>query len=170
MEYNPYNAPAADLERSTAGKATELSVTQDMIESLNQTRPWVIFLSVLGFIGAGFLVLGAFFMLVAGILGSTVGGATGAGAMPVAATIGLFFAYLVLAVVYVIPCVQLVKYGMAIGRIPGEGAAAIEDSLRRQKGFWRTVGIMTLVMIGLYIIAIPVALVVAFAAGASQSF
>lgn len=165
--FNPYKAPETELEGKQASRPTDLSVTENMISALKQTRPWVLFLSILGFIGAGFMVLAGLMMLVLGVVGSSIG--TGGDGMPVAASIGMSAMYIVMAAVYVIPCIFLIKYAIAIRRIGLGGAEAIEDALVRQKNFWRNLGIMVLVLLGLYFLAAIVGVIAAVAIGASQA-
>lgn len=163
MDINPYGAPGAQLERVASNTPTGLSVTEAMIASLGQTRPWVLFLAVLGFIGSGFMVLASLVMLVAGGAGAAMG--QGGAEMPFLATLGIFVLYVAMAALYVYPSYQLFKYGAAIGRIRLTGAEAIEEALRRQKSFWRFLGIATVVVMALYIVAIPIAIGVAAFAG-----
>lgn len=164
--FDPYQGPIADPERAPASRPTGLAVTEGMIEALVQTRPWVIFLAVLGFVGAGFMVLAGLFMLIAGVAGIAAG--TGTDALPGAVTAGASFLYIAMAAIYVIPCLQMVRYATAIGRIRFEGGPALEDALVRQRSFWRTLGIMTLVLIGLYVLAVVAVAVAAFAGAMSS--
>lgn len=166
-DFDPYKAPEATLETKPASRPTDLSITENMIAALKRTRPWVFFLSILGFIGAGFMALAGLTMLGMGIVGSSIG--NDADGLPIAASIGMSAMYIVMAVVYVIPCVFLIKYAIAIGRIDLGGAEAIEDALERQKTFWRTLGIMVLVLMGLYVFAMVLVIVGAVIYGASRA-
>ena len=146
-EHNPYQAPAANLS-ATAPAGPGDRYTPLMIQYLRETKPWVRLLSVLGFIFSGLMVLGGLVVMVAG---AAAGEAIGAG-------IGVV--YLVLAGLYLLPLIHLHRYANAIGQaVLGGGATAVEDALLRQRSFWRTVGIMSLVMIGLYLLIIVVAMV-----------
>jgi len=49
---------------TAAGREDYGSVTAAMVQSLVETRPWVLFISILGFIMAGLMVLLAFFVFV----------------------------------------------------------------------------------------------------------
>ncbi len=148
--YNPYEAPASDLSLTPTGTSEE-GYTSTMLQSLKETKPWVRFLSVLGFISTGLMVLAGLVTIVAGSFAPSMGAGLGA-------LLGL--AYLVMAAIYIVPLVHLHRYANAIGRAAlGAGTEAVEEALSRQKSFWRTVGIITLVILGLYVIAIIIAFI-----------
>lgn len=127
----------------------QLVVTPSMYESLRATRPWVFFLGVMSFIGAGFMVIGG--------LGIAAMGSR----MPAGPGPALGLVYLVMAVFYVIGGVFLVRYGSAIGRLmSGGGTADMEAALAGQKSFWKFAGILTLVMIVLSVVGVVVAIVI----------
>ncbi len=148
---NPYQAPAADLVAAQP-TATE-AFTPGMVQALRETKPWVRFLSILGFVGCGLMFLAG---LVVAIAGAFTEDAFGGG---FGALLGLV--YFVMGALWILPLVHLHKYANAITPVTqGAGANAIEGALARQRSFWRTVGIMTLVFIGLYFVTIFVAVIV----------
>jgi hypothetical protein len=121
-------------------------VSESMLESLQATRPWVKFLAILGFIFAGFMVVGGLFMLVAFSF------------IPPTPGLPHFFGpvfgilYIIMAIFfYVLPCLYLLRYGSAITRIPESGQAAMEEALRQQKTFWKYLGIFAIVVLALYV-------------------
>lgn len=141
---NPYqSAPgqhAAPFRMEGTGEVSERTV-----QLMYQTRPWVLFLSVLMFVGSVFMLLGGLAMF--GM--SAVAGSRGGG-MPMG-LMGLL--YLPLAALYVYPAKKLWGYGSAIGRMTTSRATSdLEAALAEQKSFWKFLGIMTIVMFGLYIL------------------
>jgi hypothetical protein len=138
---NPYQPPGAsdyvDPQAGTAG-----AVPEEAVEALRETRPWVTLLAILGFIGAGFVVL-------AGLSILAFGNSFGNGLPP---AFGLV--YILMAGLYVLPSVLLMRYSSSIGRLlAGAGSNGLVDALRSQRAFWRAVGIMTLVVIVLVMLA-----------------
>jgi hypothetical protein len=130
-------APAA-----SAGMVSELSV-----EMLRQTRPWVMLMGVLCFIGSAFMLLGGLGMMAMGAIAS-------AGAKS-AAPMALGLIYIPLAGLYIYPGLKLTKYAGAIGRLLQSRASAdLDAALEQQKSFWKFAGITTVVMIVLYIVFI----------------
>jgi type II secretory pathway pseudopilin PulG len=132
-------------------------LTFTMLEALRSTKPWVRFLSILGFISSGFLILIGIGVAVFGAYQMATG--TGEGAL----LIGLGLLYALFALLYIIPSLYLFRYANAIRdaiAAPSK-APAIERALEHQKSFWKFAGIMALIMLLLYIpgviaaIAIP---------------
>ena len=124
------------------------SVTERTAQLLHQTRPWVLFLSVLMFVGSAFLVLGGLAMFAMGAAGGAMGSREGA-------TFGaLGLLYLPVVALYVYPALKLWGYGSAIGRLVSSRAVGdLEAALSEQKSFWKFLGIMTLVVFALYAVA-----------------
>jgi hypothetical protein len=132
---DPYQPPrATDYGNTQAGG----EVPAEAVEALRETRPWVTLIAVMGFIGAGLMVL-------LGLAMMAMGKGLGRG---IPASLG--FVYVIIAALYVLPSVLLLRYSSSIGRLlEGAGTPALVDALRNQKAFWRAVGIMTLVFIGI---------------------
>ena len=99
---NPYASPTAPTEQGS-DEGEDGAITPTTRRALAETRPWVLFLSILMFIGAGFMLLAGFFFLV----GSLMGG-IGIG--------GLFaVVYILSAVIYLGPAYYLLMYAQRIG-------------------------------------------------------
>ncbi len=142
--HNPYEAPAADLSGGPASAQDQF--TAGMITALRDTKPWLRFLSILGFVGCGLMVLAG--------LGVTIGSLVITGSdQGVMAIAGI--AYLIFGAVFVVPPIQMHLYANTIASaVAAPSAPAVETALTRQHRLWKTVGIMMLVVIGLYLLAI----------------
>ena len=104
---------------------------------LAQTKPWVRFLSVLGFIGTG---LAATFFLVSGFLG---GGAPGPMELIIMAPICVLF--------YLVPSILLWKYANRINDFLGAAnPGSFSVALTAQKSFWKYLGIICLIVVVMY--------------------
>ena len=137
--------------------ANPLTVSGTMLDALRQTRPWVMFLSILGFIFTALLALFALTMFATGGMWRAMPHQPGApGIFGPAFGIGVGVLYLVMAVfLYLVPCLILFRYSTAIGLIASaDGQAAMEDALSKQKSFWKYVGILAIVLVALYILII----------------
>src|SRR5262245_24163986 len=99
---NPYQPPRSSDYHDVVGGAATGEVPGEAVEALRETRPWVTFLAVMGFIGAGFMVLAGLGMLIAG-------------SPRMEASLGLV--YIALAGLYVLPSVLLIRYSSSIGRL-----------------------------------------------------
>ncbi len=129
--------------------AQQIVVSEDMLEALQATRPWVKFLAILGFVVMAFMIIAGLFMFV------------GFSFVPVRPGLPPFLGpilgivYLVMAIFfYLIPCLYLLRYGNAITRIPASGQTALEDALKQQKSFWKYMGIFAIIVIAVYVLVI----------------
>lgn len=146
---NPYAPPTSPYAQAPAmaPAAPGAMVSEQSIEMLRQTRPWVMLMGVLCFIGSAFMLLGGLGMMAMGALAS----ATAKSAAPMA----LGVVYIPLAGLYIYPGLKLTKYGGAIGRLLQTRASVdLDAALEQQKSFWKFAGITTIVMIVLYIVLI----------------
>ena len=147
MSDNSYAAPKSDLTRSGSIDASIL------IEPLAATKPWVRFLSILGFIFAGFMVLAGVIVMLGGMAASSALGDEAAGTGIAGTFLGVF--YIVFSLMYFFPSLFLFKYASAIGRaIDSHSSDDIADALVSQKSFWKFAGIMGIVMIVLMVLGI----------------
>ncbi len=126
-----------------------ITVSEEMLGSLNATQPWVKFLSIVCFVVAAFVALAGIITIVGFTFGPTssrlehiFGPIIG-----VLETLASVFFYL-------IPGVFLLRYGNAIINIPASGRAAMEDALRQQKSLWKYVGIFTIALLVFYVLCI----------------
>jgi hypothetical protein len=162
--YQPYAPPgaAAGPPQAPYAGATSAGISELALELLRQTRPWVIFMGILMFIGSAL-------MLLLGV-GMAIMGAVAASATKNPSTALIGFVYIPLGLVYIYPGLKLVKYGSAIGRLMETRASTdLEDALLQQKSLWKFSGISAIVMIVLYILLFIV-LIGVFASGAMKGF
>lgn len=140
--YNPYQAPQAPTYQSHApapGPGQEVPGT--IVESMRGSRGWIMFLGILTVIGAGFLLLGGFGVMVA------------ADRFGLPSFIGV--AYLFAAAIYVLPAVFMLRFAGAIKKLTETGTMdSLDEACARSRDFWRLVGIMALVVMVLYFLAI----------------
>lgn len=149
-----------------------MGVSVGAVEQLAATKPWVRFISVIIFIGAGFMLLGAIAMIVAGSAGLMLGAAGRNAPSGFAGPFGMVLAavYAVFAFVYIFPGVKLWKYANAIGSLIQTGSEQdLVAALTQQKSFWKFIGILMLAMLVIYVLAIIAGVAFAgFAAAAAK--
>ena len=145
---NPFESPVSDKPPEVP--SGEGPVTPAVLAALRQTRPWVLFLAVLGFLAVALLIcLGGAFLVGGGLLPAQPGQP-----LPLPA---LGAVYLVLGLIYVLPPVYLWRYGTSISALLRSGAVTdLETALLRQRSFWRFVGILTAAILCLYLVIIVV--------------
>lgn len=168
MESNPYTTPVVSGERTDLFAGSGL-VSGAAIQQLAATKPWVRLLSVISFIGSGFMLLGAGSLVLMGTIGSIAASGKSGSVLPASFGIGLAIAYALFAVIYLYPGVKLWKYASSIARLmQTQSEADLVDALDQQRGFWKFIGVMVTIIIGLYILAM-VLMVIGVAGAAAFS-
>lgn len=121
QEYNvsPYKNQTDSL--------SNIPVTPLMIDHLRATKPWVRFMSVMSFIGAGFMVL-------AGLLLVVMPAGPGMERFGLGPLVGVI--YILFAAIYIAPAYFLHQFASSIGNLmKGGGDVAMEAALASQKSF-----------------------------------
>ena len=163
---NPYSPPAAqpgypDSPPGYGAAPPGPGAVSDLaIDHLRKTRPWVMFLSILCFIGCAFMLLAGLMMIGVGLMASAGSGME----KGFQAMIGAV--YLPMGALYIYPGIKMWTYGSAIGRlVASRSTSDLEDALGQQKSLWKFAGIAAIVIIALYILGFLGALVWGVAAG-----
>ena len=134
----------------------ELVIDSNTKNNLDETRKWNMFFAILGFIGIGFMALAALVLLIVGIFGSSYWNNREAVMFG-----GLTILYLAFGAVYFFPILYLLKFSThmknAIEKTEQSKLILAFDYL---KSHYKFVGILTIVLFGVYILAaIVIALV-----------
>ncbi|HEX2253111.1 MAG TPA: DUF5362 family protein [Thermoanaerobaculia bacterium] len=160
---DPYAAPTRPGGYAGADSHGDFGrITAPMLTSLRETRPWVRLVSIVGFVMAALVLVMGVFVTLAGGMGGLLGDAGMSGGVGIA--VGLL--YVVLGVLYVVPSLYLFRYARAIGRLlDGGRGPALEEALGHQRAFWRLVGILVLIVIGLYALILVGLLIAGLAGG-----
>ena len=138
MSSNPYQPPSFATQGQWAPMPGPSSVSPAIVESLRRTRPWVMFLAILGTVWMGFAVLGG------------IGMAAGMRAMGGQEAMSVAFVYLVMFGIYVLPIVTMYRYAGAIQQlVSGGGQAELEKAIDAQRLIWTVLGIMVLLAFAL---------------------
>ena len=115
-------------------------VSSLVIEKLAGTQGWVRFFSVLGFIVFGLIMLGAVGALFLGSMGALIS-----------------LVYIVMGALYFFPTLKLSQYASRIARLRvTQSEVDLSAALEAQRSFWAFVGIVTLVVLCLYLVIILV--------------
>lgn len=134
-----------------------------VLDALRATKPWVRFMGVLGIIATSFLVL-----IALAVLGMSQGPFRN---LPDGLRMAIPVFYLVMAAFQVPPVLYLNRYASRIGALLKNGSPeALVEALEAQKSFWRYVGIMTLVVLCLYVLAALVGIAAATVMGGLRRF
>ena len=128
----------------------ELQLNSDSKEFLRETAKWAYFLSILGFVFVGLFVLVGVFM---GTLFASVAGSSGA----FVPTTAMSIMYIVLAAIYFFPVLYLYRFASKIKRAFNENNTEyLTEGLKNLKSHYKFVGILAIVMISFYLLAIAI--------------
>lgn len=141
---NPYSSFASD-DGDFEGTHYEGGISDELVNVLRQTRPWARICSVLGFLGAGLMLLAGGLLLLMGLSGVEMDDMDRNNPMSMTA-VGVM--YLLMSPMYVVPSYFLFNYASWITRVVhNPRSTTVETALRYQKSFWKFVAILSLVMI-----------------------
>lgn len=151
-EYNPYKAPESDLTKPAATVPEGEKYTPVMVEHLKNTRPWVLFVSILNMIMMAFMIMGGMGMMMSGVMiGSTLDGTSAFGGGSSIILIGLV--YIAVAGIYLPYAIFLFRYARSIRNLLKTGKTeSIEKALGYQKSYWKYSGILAIVLMALALI------------------
>lgn len=153
-------------QHNTGGIIPSSGLNENSKIYLRQTVRWTNFLAILGFIGTGFMILFALIMILGGGAISQYSGQLPIKGMAIGYSLfGVI--YLAISILYFYPVFCLYKFGrlMKYG-IMSENEVQITEAFRYQRNMYRFMGILVLIVIGIYTLMI---ISLAFA-GASRGF
>jgi hypothetical protein len=135
------------LDESTVDNSN-LNLDKEGQKYLKESRGWAMFLAILGFIGMGFMVIGAIVMFaMGGMLGSQLGFPSG--------LIGVL--YLVIAGIYVIPLIFMFQFAQKAGNACDTNDSNVfREAIKNLRSFFKSTGIMIISFFVIYIIIIIV--------------
>lgn len=156
--YNPYQTPATppgQQETYSGG-----SVSMRAVAHLARTRPWVQFISILLFLGAGLMLLYGVGMFIGGGVLMAAPNKSAAAALPFGVFVVMAVIYLVTGVTMLLTAIRLWQYGSAIGSLLTTASTpALEAALDRQRAFWKLSGIVCIIMIAMSILGVIAAVI-----------
>jgi len=142
--------PPQDLPAVPSGG----TITPQMVADLSATKPWVMFMAVLGFIGTGFTVLGGIVMGVI-FLGPGLGPS-----LPHNKLLAIVVPILYCVIGIFMNCVParyLYRFARDLGRYQeATDASLLEEALKHHKSFWKYLGLLVIATILLYILFIVI--------------
>ena len=153
--YTPPSATVADRFGSISG-----AITPGILEQLRRSRIWVLIIAIAMLVAALFTTLIGVAMLAGSSFMMASPEMQAIGSTGMVQGMGVF--YILMSVIfYLIPSILLFRYAGAISKaVNNASAEEVEIALSRQAGFWKYVGIFTLIMIIITIIGIITAIAV----------
>ena len=136
----------------------ELGLSEEIKGYLSETAKWAYFLSIVGFVGLGLMVLfGLFF--------GTIMGAAMENLYDVGYSAGLGMVYVVLALIYFFPILYLYKFSKKMKTaLSSNNNEALAASFLNLKSHYKFVGIFTIIILSLYLLIFIFGIIGGFAA------
>ncbi|HKL07901.1 MAG TPA: hypothetical protein VJ896_03950 [Bacteroidales bacterium] len=133
-----------ESKNTEEAKNFDVSLSESSNDYLKKTAPWMKFVSIVGFIMCGIMVIAGFVMMLNS--GNTFSGSN--------IGIGAGFLYLVGAVIFFIINRFLFLYANGVNKVYKlNDYDALETAFKMQKNFWKIVGIFFIIYISLIAIA-----------------
>ncbi|MFH6999111.1 hypothetical protein ACHRVZ_14335 [Flavobacterium sp. FlaQc-57] len=135
------------MEETSVFEKFELQLDQTAKDFLKETAKWAYFLSIVGFVGIGLMLLVAVFAgTIFASMGSAMGGAFGGS---FGAAMG--FVYVFIAAVYFFPVYYLNKFSVNAKRaFRDNDSEALSNSLGYLKSHYKFIGIFMVAILALY--------------------
>ena len=131
------------MENFTENK--KLEITEKFQKYFKETGGWALFLAILGFVAIGFMILGGL------ILGLVFMSYSSRGSSEIGLLI--MISYIVLAGVLFFPTLYMLKSALGFrAAIKSHSDEDYDKAFRNLKNYFKFVGIMTIAIIGLYLI------------------
>lgn len=153
MEQYVQTAPA-----NTESNLFELQIDHEVSSHLRETAKWAKFLSIVGFVGLGLLLV---FVVIMGSVASSYSYSPLAAALP---TGGVLQIVLLLAMIalYFFPCLFMFQFAnKMLQALRNNDQYTLVASFRQLKLCYKFIGILTLVLISIYVLIFVIGLVVA---------
>ena len=145
-----------------------LSIDMNSKAHLSEAARWARFLAIVGFVMCGLIVLGGIFA--GSIISSLMGGYRGSGFRdsPMGSGVSMMMTifYIGFAVLYFFPCLFLFQFANYMkAAIATENQDSLTTSFQNLKRTFRFVGILTIIVLCFYLLAILVALIAGVSLG-----
>ena len=126
----------------------QLTLTSRAKGFLKETAKWCKFLSILGFIGLGLLFLSSFFI-------STIyGSMPQATSMPFNLGTAMTIFYMLMIVIYIFPLYYLYQFSVKLKKaVTSKDDEVLASAFEMLKSHYKFVGVFTIIMLSIYILA-----------------
>lgn len=154
MSENPFavgDYAGGSVSGDFSGDPNQHPLMKELITLLSQTRPWVRLIGIMVLIGAVFMLIAGAGILVFGFAAGQPGMGPFIGGM-----------YILMSVFYIYPGLCLNRYASAIKE--AESSADMQhvvEGILQQKKFWRFCGIITAVVLVIYLLIFIVGILAA---------
>ena len=133
------------MEKNAITELEQLIVNSRSKSFLRETAKWTKFLSIMGFIGIGIIIIFSFFA------GTIFENLPNTEPMPIDLGMTLTITYLVLAVIYFFPIYYLFQFSNKMkAALLTKNDETLSDAFEVLKSHYKFVGVLTIIMLSLY--------------------
>ncbi len=145
------------MEEKSQFETFELNLSNNILGMLKETTTWSYFLSIIGFIGIGFMILGGIIMTaVMGTMANEFNPYQNMGFSP--AYIGLI--YIVMAAIYFFPVLYLFNFSRKMRTaLRTKNNDDLTAAFSNLKSHYKFLGIFTIVVISIYVLILLFAMI-----------
>ncbi|MGC6432493.1 MAG: hypothetical protein ACON5F_15725 [Jejuia sp.] len=142
------------MEQKSAFDSFELDVNQKIKGYLGETSKWSYFLSIMGFIGIGFMIVLGIFMASINA-GSPLAWGDEDPAFRYGYSFGVALFYIIIALVYLFPVLYLFRFSRSMkNALKNDNNEEFVDAFKNLKSHYKFIAIFTIAIIALYLIII----------------
>ena len=136
----------------------QLTLSEQSVSFLRETKKWTYFLAIMGFVGAAFMLLAGIFMTIVFSVVDVFANMPNKPEFPFA-LLGILYVFL--AVVYFFPAYYLYKFSKEMSdALLAWDDTKLTSAIRYLKKHFKFIGIMIIAVIALYIVLIIVMVIV----------
>ncbi len=163
-----FATPKSDVSGNTIGNNNSgNTITTGIVDQLKRTRPWVLLISIVGFIFTALMAILTVGIFFGGGAAMMSGPGMPPGMEAGGLIVGMGIMYLVMTILYFVISLFLLKYAAAIKRFVASGTSQdMEHALKHQASFWKLIGILTLVTLVLMVVMMVIGIGGALMGGA----
>lgn len=132
----------------------QLTLTSSAKGFLRETAKWCKFLSILGFIGLGLMLLGSFF------IGGVYNTMPQAQAMPFDLGLMMTIFYIVFGLIYIFPIYYLYQFSVKMkSALVSKDDEVLAKAFEMLKSHYKFIGVFTIIILSLYLLAAIIGLI-----------
>lgn len=137
----------------------QLTLTSSAKEFLREIAKWCKFLSILGFIALGLMLISSFF------IGSFYNSTPQTDMMPFDLGTVVTFIYIVIALIYIFPIYYLYQFSVKMKEaLASKEDAVLATAFEMLKSHYKFIGVFTVIMLSVYALAAVIGFIGAFSA------
>lgn len=151
------------MEEQNQNSLFELAIDHESSSYLTETARWAKFLSIVGFVTCGLLAIASFFIgAIMARSASALAPYSTDGTAAIGGVTSAFITalYLAIALLYFFPCLYLYQFSVRLKTaLRDNDQVQLNQSLKSQKSLFKFVGILTIIVLSFYALALIIVVI-----------